>query len=140
MANCSRTVRALALSAFLLAAAGARAEIISGGGREMFDVRFLNADETSPLYYKEDNETYSFTPSLKKAVLSGYQYWADILGPGAKNVGAVPVYVRGLKVFQNANAGQDNYENGQYISNNGWVLTMQNGGSISPFDITKAKW
>ena len=140
MANCSRTVRALALSAFLLAAAGARAEIISGGGREMFDVRFLNADETSPLYYKEDNETYSFTPALKKAVLSGYQYWADILGPGAKNDGAVPVYVRGLKVFQNANAGQDNYVNGRYISNNGWVLTMQNGGSISPFDITKAKW
>ena len=52
----------------------------------------------------------------------------------------IPVYVRGLKVFQNANAGQDNYVNGRYISNNGWVLTMQNGGTISPVDITKAKW
>ncbi|MBP5212507.1 MAG: autotransporter domain-containing protein [Pyramidobacter sp.] len=140
MTDRSRAVRALALSAFLLAAAGARAEIISGGGREMFDVRFLNADETSRLYHREDNDTYTYTPALKKAVLSGYQYWADILGPGAKNDAPVPVYVRGLQRFANANAGQHNYADGRSISNNGWVLTMQNGGSISPFDITKAKW
>ena len=73
MVRRSRISRALALSAFLLAAAGARAEIVSGGGREMFDVRFLNADETSPLYHREDNERYTFTSALKEAVLSGCQ-------------------------------------------------------------------
>ena len=140
MVRRSRISRALALSAFLLAAASARAEIVSGGGREMFDVRFLNADETSPLYHREDNERYTFTSALKEAVLSGYQYWADILGPGAKNDGPVPVYVRGLQRFANANAGQYNYADGRYAANSGWMLTMQNGGTISPFDLTKVKW
>ena len=91
----SRISRALALSAFLLFSASARAEIVSGGGREMFDVRFLTESESSPLYSSTDNARYTFSPALKKAVLSGYQYWADILGPGAKNTAPVPVYVRG---------------------------------------------
>ena len=140
MVRRSRISRALALSAFLLAAAGSRAEIVSGGGREMFDVRFLTESESSPLYSSTDNARYTFSPALKKGVLAGFQYWADILGPGAKNEGPVPVYVRGLQRFANANAGQYNYADGRYAANSGWMLTMQNGGTISPFDITKAKW
>ncbi|MBP5212570.1 MAG: hypothetical protein J6Z30_06915 [Pyramidobacter sp.] len=102
-----RYARALALSAFLLGLAGTCAQAadthtISGGGRDMFSVHYLEAAENTGLFEPcADAETgekdvpYTLNDYIKSGVDSGVQYWADILGAGTQQKKPVDVYVHG---------------------------------------------
>ena len=146
-----KLTRALALSAFLLGKTGTCAlavdtVTISGGGKDMFSMHFLEAAECVEVFEPGENEETgkpyeAYTPDdyIRSGIESGAQYWADIIGAGAKLKKPVDVYVHGEEKLQNASAGQGNFEEGKSVNNNAWDEAIQNGRVLAEVNLMNAK-
>lgn len=109
---------ALALTAGSMSVAAAQStEILSGGGKDMFEMTIFDLGEGyGPLGFKEAKFTLS--AALKQSVRQGVSYWSDILAAGAKNSSAVQILVTGYttedgKAYHNASAFERDAGNGQ---------------------------
>lgn len=80
--------------------------IVSGGGRSVFDVNFVNVTDQNKEaagvlfvdYLDDESKTvipYNHPAQTQKGVINGVQYWADMLGSGTKNPVPAQIFVRG---------------------------------------------
>ncbi len=146
-----RTAKALALSAFLLGLAGAaqawEIETISSGGKEMFNLYYLDKTENTGYFVPENDEAtglpkvpYTLNAYLKSGVETGVRYWADILAAGSKNTTPLPIYVHGVEKYQNASAAEEPYKDGKEIYSDYWIMALQNNYQLYPLDPTKMEY
>ena len=132
-------------------AAEAAPVIVSGGGRDVFGVEYLNITDKNKeaagvlfLDYLEDESEasapYNHKSQTQKGVINGVQYWADILGSGTKNPVPEQIFVRGLAQNGNATAASVAFKNGSIVSDQYWVEALQQGKKLNRIDdFTKLK-
>ena len=125
--------------------------IVSGGGRDVFEVEYLNITDKNKeaagvlfLDFLEDESEasapYNHKAQTQKGVINGVQYWADILGSGTKNPVPEQIFIRGLAQNGNATAASVTFKNGEIVSDLYWVQALQQGKILNRIDdFTKLK-
>ena len=132
-------------------AAEAAPVIVSGGGRDVFGVEYLNITDKNKeaagvlfLDYLEDESEvsapYNHKAQTQQGVINGVQYWADILGSGTKNPVPEQIFIRGLAQNGNATAASVAFKNGSIVSDQYWAEALQQGKKLNRIDdFTKLK-
>ena len=132
-------------------AAEAAPVIVSGGGRDVFDVDFVkvtgkNKDAAGVLFFdflKDESEKvipYNHPAQTRKGIIRGVQYWADILGSQTKNPVPAQIFVRGQARENNATAASIALKQGEPVSALYWVESLQQGKNLNRIDdFTKLK-
>ena len=121
------------------------AETVSGGGRNMFEVDFLDAERanqggavakflTIKPFDGVSGDAFDLTGLKKDAVLEGVQYWADILGAGAKNETPMQLLVAGQTSKGSAWAIEAALADGLLVKDYRWPQAIQSGDRLTHLD------
>ncbi|MBQ3854745.1 MAG: autotransporter outer membrane beta-barrel domain-containing protein, partial [Anaerovibrio sp.] len=106
-------------------------EIISSGGKEVFDVNIVDVTNTNKEQIKkfiiclDDKNPMSISNDNKVGILKGVQYWADILAAGLKTTHPAQIFVSGMANEQNAYATSVGYAQGYFTNNPYWEEYLQ---------------
>ena len=125
--------------------------IVSGGGRSVFDVNFVNVTDQNKEaagvlfvdYLDDKSKTvipYNHPAQTQKGVINGVQYWADMLGSDTKNPVPAQIFVRGKAQQGNAYAASVAFKQGEPVSAHYWMQSLQQGKELNRIDdFTKLK-
>lgn len=125
--------------------------IVSGGGRSVFDVNFVNVTDQNKEaagvlfvdYLDDESKTvipYNHPAQTQKGVINGVQYWADMLGSGTKNPVPAQIFVRGRAQHGNATATSIAFKSGEPVTDLYWLQSLQQGKELNRIDdFTKLK-
>ena len=125
--------------------------IVSGGGRSVFDVNFVNVTDQNKEaagvlfvdYLDDESKTvipYNHPAQTQKGVINGVQYWADMLGSDTKNPVPAQIFVRGKAQQGNAYAASVAFKQGEPVSAHYWMQSLQQGKELNRIDdFTKLK-
>ncbi|WP_177205960.1 autotransporter outer membrane beta-barrel domain-containing protein, partial [Succiniclasticum ruminis] len=126
-------------------AAEAAPVIVSGGGRDVFEVRYLtitdkNKEAAGVLFWDFANpdakkaKPYNHPSQTQDGILKGVQYWADILGAKTRNALPARIFVRGRAQHQNADAASVSVDRGEPSLAQYWRTSLQQGKEVDRID------
>ncbi len=125
--------------------------IVSGGGRSVFDVNFVNVTDQNKeaagvlfVDFLDDKSKnvipYNHPAQTQQCVIHGVQYWADMLGSGTKNPVPAQIFIRGKAQQGNAYAASVAFKQGEPVSAHYWMQSLQQGKELNRIDdFTKLK-